>query len=136
MTNEERDHFLVTRPLERILTITSNAGDKLFNMVLEKYPDFLPNEHASPILMRLGVKSGGCSGMSYVMDFTTSDDIKEDDFQEDWNEYGINFLIDSKSFLYIFGLKLDYSTKLIGGGFSFQNPNAESTCGCGKSFNI
>ena len=55
---------------------------------------------------------------------------------EDWVEEGVRCVIDPKSLLYLFGLQLDYSTELIGGGFNFQNPNAETTCGCGKSFNV
>jgi Fe-S cluster assembly iron-binding protein IscA len=62
--------------------------------------------------LRMGVKAGGCSGMSYVM------------------------VVDPKSLLYLYGLQLDYSDELIGGGFKFSNPNAETSCGCGKSFGV
>ena len=84
--------------------------------------------------LRMGVKSGGCSGMSYVMDFITEDEIIEDDHIEMCDE--IKCAVDPKSLLYLYGLQLDYSDELIGGGFKFSNPNAESACGCGKSFGV
>ena len=84
--------------------------------------------------LRMGVKSGGCSGMSYVMDFISADGINEDDHVEMSGD--IKCAIDPKSLLYLFGLQLDYSDELIGGGFKFSNPNAETSCGCGKSFGV
>jgi iron-sulfur cluster assembly protein len=84
--------------------------------------------------LRMGVRAGGCSGMSYVMDMIPADQINEDDHIEVYE--GIKCVVDPKSLLYIFGLQLDYSDDLIGGGFKFVNPNAETACGCGKSFNV
>merc|ERR1712176_985467 len=89
-----------------------------------------------PLILRMGVRSGGCNGMSYVMDFTTSDDIKDDDQIDEYEADKIQCVVDSKSMLYLYGLVLDYSTELIGGGFKFFNPAAEETCGCGSSFNV
>lgn len=86
-------------------------------------------------VLRVGVKSGGCSGMSYVMDFiTTPEELKQDDVILE--EGNIEIRIDPKSLLYLFGLTLDYSDELIGGGYKFFNPNAASSCGCGTSFNV
>jgi iron-sulfur cluster assembly protein len=70
--------------------------------------------------------------MSYVMDFEERSNIREEDslIEQD----GFTMVCDPKSLLYLFGMQLDYSDALIGGGFNFQNPNASSTCGCGKSF--
>ena len=82
----------------------------------------------------MGIRAGGCSGMSYVMDMIPPDQIKEDDHVEIYE--GIQCVVDPKSLLYLFGLQLDYSDELIGGGFKFINPNAETSCGCGKSFNV
>lgn len=81
--------------------------------------------------LRVGVKGGGCSGLSYVMDFddtkTEIDEIVEVD--------GIlKVLIDKKSVLYLFGTELQYSSGLNGKGFQWVNPNASRTCGCGESF--
>jgi iron-sulfur cluster assembly accessory protein len=89
-----------------------------------------------PLVLRMGVRSGGCSGMSYVMDFSTPEDIAEDDAVDEYAAQGIKCVVDAKSMLYLYGLELDYSPMLIGGGFQFYNPNAEESCGCGSSFGV
>lgn len=80
--------------------------------------------------IRVGVKSGGCSGLSYVLkfdsEFTEQDTILEDN--------GVKVVCDKKSILYLAGTTLDYSGGLNGKGFVFNNPNANRTCGCGESF--
>ena len=85
--------------------------------------------------LRMGVRAGGCSGMSYVMDVTDVGSIEGSDTVLEYRE-GIRCVVDAKSLIYLFGLRLDYSDALIGGGFSFHNPNAEESCGCGKSFGV
>lgn len=87
------------------------------------------------LLLRIGVKSGGCSGMSYLMDFEQEANVKPEDSIID-HEGQFRLVCDSKSLLYLFGMQLDYSDALIGGGFQFHNPNAQDTCGCGKSFGV
>jgi len=87
------------------------------------------------LLLRMGVKSGGCSGMSYFMDFEQEENVKPDDSVMEYQD-GFKLVCDAKSLLYLFGLRLDYSGELIGGGFKFENPNSEASCGCGKSFSI
>lgn len=87
------------------------------------------------LLLRIGVKSGGCSGMSYLMDFEQEANVKAEDSIIDY-EGQFRLVCDSKSLLYLFGMQLDYSDALIGGGFQFHNPNAQDTCGCGKSFGV
>ncbi|GMI46757.1 hypothetical protein TrCOL_g1702 [Triparma columacea] len=85
----------------------------------------------------MGVRSGGCSGLSYVMDFVSADEITEDDVVDLYDELpSLRCVVDPKSMLYLFGMELDYSDELIGGGFQFFNPNAEESCGCGKSFGV
>jgi iron-sulfur cluster assembly protein len=84
------------------------------------------------LCLRVGVRQGGCSGMSYTMDFEDSSNINEHDEVYDYD--GFRVVCDKKSLLYLYGLMLDYSDALIGGGFQFTNPNAAQTCGCGKSF--
>jgi iron-sulfur cluster assembly protein len=91
---------------------------------------------ASTLVLRMGVRSGGCSGMSYVMDFSSRDDVAEDDAVDEYPKEGIACVVDAKSLLYLYGLELDYSEQLIGGGFKFSNPNAEESCGCGSSFGV
>lgn len=80
--------------------------------------------------LRVGVKGGGCSGLSYTMDF--DDSITEMDDVIDLDE--IKVVIDKKSVLYLYGTELNYSDGLNGKGFEWINPNASRTCGCGESF--
>ena len=87
------------------------------------------------IILRMGVRAGGCSGMSYVMDLAKPEDVSEEDTIVEIAA-DKKAVIDPKSLMFVYGMRLDYSDELIGGGFSFQNPNAEETCGCGKSFGV
>lgn len=82
--------------------------------------------------VRVGVTSGGCSGLSYQLDF--DEEIRENDkLFEDQN---VKLLVNKKSFLYLVGTTLEYSGGLNGKGFAFNNPNASRTCGCGESFAV
>lgn len=82
--------------------------------------------------VRVGVKSGGCSGLSYELKFDNQ--MADDDkLIEDG---GVKIAVDKKSFLYLIGTTLEYSGGLNGKGFVFQNPNANRTCGCGESFSL
>jgi iron-sulfur cluster assembly accessory protein len=90
-------------------------------------------------LLRVGVRSGGCSGMSYTMDFIDRQAIGPDDevyTYEPEQAPAFQVVCDPKSLLYIYGMQLDFSSALIGGGFNFTNPNATQTCGCGSSFAV
>ncbi len=91
----------------------------------------LLQEDTSKPYLRVGVKGGGCSGLTYVMDF---DNKEEDDVIYDIN--GIDILLKDAHALYLFGITIDYSNGLGNRGFNFINPNASSTCGCGTSFSI
>ena len=82
--------------------------------------------------IRVGVKSGGCSGLSYELTFDKEE--KENDKVFENND--IKIIVDKKSFLYLVGTTLDYSGGLNGTGFVFKNPNANRTCGCGESFSL
>ncbi len=100
---------------------------------------FLRQQQGADFILRVGVRSGGCSGMSYTMDFIQPQDLRQDDKVYAYTlEDGAGFQVvsDPKSLLYIYGLQLDFSTALIGGGFNFTNPNATQTCGCGSSFTV
>ena len=87
---------------------------------------------ATTDFVRVGVKSGGCSGLSYNLDFDKNQ-VEGDKMFED---NGVKIIIDKKSFLYLVGTTLEYSGGLNGTGFVFNNPNANRTCGCGESFSL
>jgi iron-sulfur cluster assembly protein len=82
--------------------------------------------------VRVGVKSGGCSGLSYDLKF----DKAQLDGDKIFEDNDIKIVVDKKSFLYLIGTTLDYSGGLNGTGFVFKNPNANRTCGCGESFSL
>ena len=88
--------------------------------------------NATTDFVRVGVKSGGCSGLSY--DLTFDKEEKEND--KVFEDNGIKVIVDKKSFLYLVGTTLEYSGGLNGKGFVFNNPNANRTCGCGESFSL
>lgn len=81
--------------------------------------------------LRVGVKGGGCSGFSYMLDLTEEPKGETDKEQE---SHGVKMLIDEKSSLYLDGTEIDFKDEVMGRGFVFKNPNATSTCGCGSSF--
>jgi iron-sulfur cluster assembly protein len=103
-------------------------SEKALNHILELMVSegITPDTHN----LRVGVKGGGCSGLSYTMDF--DDSITEMDEVVDLGV--IKVVIDKKSVLYLFGTELTYSDGLNGRGFTWENPNASRTCGCGESF--
>ena len=82
--------------------------------------------------IRVGVKSGGCSGLSYDLKF----DKEQVDGDKVFEDNGVKIIVDKKSFLYLIGTTLEYSGGLNGTGFVFNNPNANRTCGCGESFSL
>jgi iron-sulfur cluster assembly protein len=82
--------------------------------------------------VRVGVKSGGCSGLSYDLDFDKNSSEEDKVFEDN----GVKIIVDKKSFLYLVGTTLEYSGGLNGTGFVFNNPNASRTCGCGESFSL
>lgn len=88
--------------------------------------------HPSDDFVRVGVKSGGCSGLSYELKF----DKQMGEFDKVFEDHGVKIAVDKKSFLYLVGTTLEYSGGLNGKGFVFQNPNANRTCGCGESFSL
>ena len=110
---------------ESVLTFTPGAMKQI---------EFLQSKHEHEMVLRMGVRAGGCSGMTYVMDFIEKADVTDDDHVEAYG--GVEYAIDPKSLMFLYGMELDYSNELIGGGFKFQNPNAETSCGCGKSFGV
>ena len=107
-----------------MITISDNAKERLLYL--------LDKESPKKQFVRVGVESGGCSGLSYNLDF--DDEKKEDDELIEDNK--IKLLVNKKSFLYLVGTTLEFSDGLNGKGFVFNNPNASRTCGCGESFSL
>lgn len=103
---------------------------------MQRLRELREKEKKDSLVLRMGVRNGGCSGLSYVMDFSKEEDIQEDDAIDEYPDEKIKCVVDAKSMLYLYGLELDYSDELIGGGFKFFNPNAEESCGCGSSFGV
>ncbi len=100
----------------------------------EKVSALMREEGFDPAIahVRVGVKSGGCSGLSYELKFD-QDALPEDQLFED---NGVRIVVDKKSLLYLVGTTLEYAGGLNGKGFVFNNPNAQRTCGCGESFSL
>jgi iron-sulfur cluster assembly protein len=111
----------------------SQRGIQLSEAALQQVKR-LRDSQGTDLCLRVGVRQGGCSGMSYMMDFEDASKITPEDEMFDYD--GFKILCDRKSLLYLYGLMLDYSDAMIGGGFQFTNPNANQTCGCGKSFGV
>ena len=109
-----------------MIKVSTDAQKKVSQLMCDE--GFNPDQD----FVRVGVKSGGCSGLSYDLSFDRSQTV-EDQLFEDNN---IKILVDKKSLLYLLGTTLDYSGGLNGKGFVFKNPNAERTCGCGESFSL
>ncbi|MBE9007593.1 iron-sulfur cluster assembly accessory protein [Fortiea sp. LEGE XX443] len=114
-----------TQPQQRSIQL-SQAALRQVKLLQEK--------QGQDLCLRVGVRQGGCSGMSYMMDFEDTSKITPQDEVFDYD--GFQIICDRKSLLYLYGLMLDYSDAMIGGGFQFTNPNANQTCGCGKSFGV
>ena len=113
-------------------------GILITDSAIQQISNLIKNQKDKKAL-RVGVRSGGCSGMSYTMDFITKNQINSDDKIYDYSLSDDQFfqvVCDPKSLLYIYGMQLDFSNELIGGGFNFTNPNASQTCGCGSSFAV
>jgi len=123
---------------QEIKNSDDGQGILITNDAIEQISNLLKGQ-SDKKAFRVGVRSGGCSGMSYTMDFIGGDEINSDDKVYDYSlnsEQSFQVVCDPKSLLYIYGMQLDFSKELIGGGFNFVNPNASQTCGCGSSFAV
>ena len=94
---------------------------------------FAAVEGKSDVSLRVGVKGGGCSGLTYVLDVVQEEGGEDDKVIED---HGLKLLINKKSYVFLAGTTLEYQGGLNGKGFVFNNPNAKTTCGCGTSFSV
>ena len=109
-----------------MIQVSETAKKKVVSLMTEEGFD------ASTDYVRVGVKSGGCSGLSYELNF----DNKKDEADKVFEDNDVRIIVDKKSFLYLVGTVLEYSGGLNGKGFVFNNPNAQRTCGCGESFSL
>ncbi len=103
----------------------------LTDAAAERVQAYLDNR-GSGVGLRLGVKTSGCSGMAYVLEF--ADEIGEDD--QVFEDHGVKVLVDPKSLVYLDGTELDYAKEGLNEGFQFNNPNVKDACGCGESFTV
>eukprot|EP00934_Nitzschia_sp_Nitz4_P002598 Nitzschia sp. Nitz4//scaffold34_size148208//36335//36886//NITZ4_002967-RA/size148208-processed-gene-0.35-mRNA-1//-1//CDS//3329548756//2588//frame0 len=139
-SDQPEPRHVPTMPTDLGIHLTDNAWDRLREIRASKKKKMeqetgkkIPFEE---LFIRFGVKKGGCKGMSYTMEFIEADDVKPDDLSVekfcDSDRFG---LVTTKAdLLYLYGLRLDYSDDLVGGGFKFDNPNANKKCSCGTSF--
>ena len=109
-----------------MIEVSETAKKKVIDLMTEGGFD------AAKDYVRVGVKSGGCSGLSYELDF----DNKLEETDKLFEDNNVRIIVDKKSFLYLVGTVLEYSGGLNGKGFVFNNPNAQRTCGCGESFSL
>ncbi|NEV92624.1 iron-sulfur cluster assembly accessory protein [Psychroflexus sp. YR1-1] len=109
-----------------MIKVSETAKRKIVNLMAED--GFNTKDH----FVRVGVKSGGCSGLSYELNF----DQTQLDQDKVFEDNDVRIVINKSSFLYLIGTTLEYSGGLNGKGFVFNNPNAQRTCGCGESFSL
>tara|TARA_R110002167_G_scaffold263017_2_gene469681 strand:+ start:5248 stop:5577 length:330 start_codon:yes stop_codon:yes gene_type:complete len=109
-----------------MIQVSETAKQRVISLMTEEGYD------ASKDYVRVGVKSGGCSGLSYELKFDNIIDESDKIFEDN----AVRIIVDKKSFLYLVGTVLEYSGGLNGKGFVFNNPNAQRTCGCGESFSL
>jgi iron-sulfur cluster assembly protein len=129
-----------TDPSEHVPVLASNsvdeldgqAGVRLTTKAIEMAKLALQKRGTPSASLRLGVRGGGCSGVSYAIEF--SDKVRDRDHKFDFD--GLQVIVDPKSLVYLRGAVLDYEIKLMQHGFRFLNPNEKSGCGCGESFQI
>ncbi len=107
------------------ITLSEKAAQEIKTLIKEQG---LPEAETR---LRVGVKGGGCSGFSYMLDLTEE---PKGEMDEEMDSHGVKILVDMKSNLYLDGVEIDFKDEVMGKGFVFKNPNATSTCGCGSSF--
>jgi iron-sulfur cluster assembly protein len=111
--------------IKMAITLSETAAKEIKGIISQQN---LPTEKT---FLRVGVKGGGCSGFSYLLDLTEEDPAETDEKLE---SNGVPILVDAKSLLYLDGTEIDFRDEVMGRGFVFKNPNATSSCGCGSSF--
>jgi len=106
------------------ITLSETAAREIKTIIDQQELD------SDKVRLRVGVKGGGCSGFSYILDLTES----QKDHDELFDQHGVKVICDPKSYLYLNGVTIDFKDEVMGRGFVFNNPNATASCGCGSSF--
>ena len=119
-------HNLELIYLKVMIKVSDNAKKRVVQLMTDD------GFNATTDYVRVGVKSGGCSGLSYDLKF----DDKQQENDKIFEDNDVKIIVDKKSFLYLVGTTLEFSGGLNGKGFVFNNPNANRTCGCGESFSL
>ena len=109
---------------KQIITLSDNAAQRI--------KEIMANTRDPSIGVRIGVKSGGCAGMSYVMEYAKSSNSKDEVIEDK----GVKVLIDPSAVMYLLGTEMDYKKEELSSTFVFKNPNETERCGCGESFKI
>lgn len=105
------------------ITLTETAAERIKKFM---------GQRGKGVGIRLGVKTTGCSGLAYVLEFVDQIDVHDQVF----DDQGVKIIIDPKSLVYLDGTQLDFSKEGLSEGFKFNNPNVKNTCGCGESFKV
>jgi len=109
---------------QQMITLTQSAAEQVKALIAQA-------PEGQPVLgLRIGVQSGGCSGMSYFMEYA----VEKNPLEEVVEDKGVKIFVDSKAMLYLIGTEMDYNDGEFESGFTFRNPNETGRCGCGKSF--
>ena len=109
---------------KQIITLSDNAAQRI--------KEIMSNAEEPSIGVRIGVKSGGCAGMSYVMEYAKSSNSKDEVIEDK----GVKVFVDSAAIMYLLGTEMDYKKEELSSSFVFNNPNETERCGCGESFKI
>ena len=110
--------------VQQILTVTENAANHIKSLIAQA-------PEGQPVIgLRIGVQSGGCSGMSYFMEYAA----EQNPMEEVVEDKGVKIFVDQRAMLYLIGTEMDYADGQFESGFVFKNPNETGRCGCGKSF--
>ena len=121
---------LGNKSIEEKQTEFNNATITVTESAVKRLVAVMKSDGKDDHFLRMAVEGGGCSGMTYKMDFEN----EKRDYDKEFESNGLTIVCDLKSWLYLKDVEIDYSDDLLNGGFKIKNPNAERTCGCGTSF--
>ena len=121
---------LDNKSIEEKQTEFNNATITVTKSAVKRLVAVMKSDRKDDHFLRMSVEGGGCSGMTYKMDFEN----EKGDYDKEFESNGLTIVCDLKSWLYLKDVEIDYSDDLLNGGFKIKNPNAERTCGCGTSF--